>query len=45
MDIKPIKTDAGLVQWCPEKVLRQLRFDNCPVDLVEITQSTVRLDN
>lgn len=27
------KTGAGLVQWCREKVLGQLRFDNCLVDL------------
>ena len=27
------KTGAGLVQWCPEKVAGQLRFDNCLVDL------------
>ena len=35
-DIKELvdaKTGAGLVQWCPEKVLGQLRFDDCPVDL------------
>ena len=27
------KTGAGLVQWCPEKVKGQLRFDDCLVDL------------
>lgn len=27
------KTGAGLVQWCPEKVIGQLRFDDCPVEL------------
>lgn len=27
------KTGAGLVQWCPEKVIGQLRFDDCPVQL------------
>jgi uncharacterized NAD-dependent epimerase/dehydratase family protein len=27
------KTGAGLVQWCPEKVMGQLRFDDCLVDL------------
>ena len=27
------KTGAGLVQWCREKVMGQLRFDNCLVDL------------
>lgn len=35
-DIKELvdaKTGAGLVQWCPEKVVGQLRFDDCPVDL------------
>lgn len=28
-----IKTGAGLVQWCPEKVAGQFRFGHCPVDL------------
>ena len=27
------KTGAGLVQWCPEKVMGQFRFDDCLVDL------------
>lgn len=27
------KTGAGLVQWCPEKVMGQLRFDDCLLDL------------
>ena len=27
------KTGAGLVQWCPDKVMGQLRFDDCLVDL------------
>jgi len=27
------KTGAGLVQWCPEKVAGQFRFNDCPVDL------------
>lgn len=27
------KTGAGLVQWCREKVMGQLRFDDCLVDL------------
>jgi D-glutamate N-acetyltransferase len=27
------KTGAGLVQWCPEKVMGQLRFEECLVDL------------
>ena len=27
------KTGAGLVQWCPEKVLGQTRFKECSVDL------------
>lgn len=27
------KTAQGIVQWCPEKVAGQLRFDGCRVDL------------
>lgn len=27
------KTGAGLVQWCPEKVAGQLRFEGCSIDL------------
>mgnify|MGYP003344824601 CR=1 FL=1 len=27
------KTGAGLVRWCREKVMGQLRFDDCLVDL------------
>jgi uncharacterized NAD-dependent epimerase/dehydratase family protein len=32
-EIVDAKTGSGLVQWCPEKVAGQLRFDGCPVDL------------
>ena len=32
-EVVDAKTGAGLVQWCPEKVIGQLRFDDCPVDL------------
>jgi len=37
------KTGAGLVQWCPEKVAGQFRFDDCSIDLgvadLSITQA------
>ena len=32
-EVVDAKTGAGLVQWCPDKVMGQLRFDDCPVDL------------
>ncbi len=32
-EVVDAKTGAGLVQWCPEKVMGQLRFDDCLVDL------------
>ena len=40
------KTGAGLVQWCPEKVAGQFRFDDCAIDLgvadLSIAQATVQ---
>ncbi|HIG66715.1 MAG TPA: DUF1611 domain-containing protein, partial [Porticoccaceae bacterium] len=32
-EVLDTKTGAGLVQWCPDKVMGQLRFDDCVVDL------------
>ena len=32
-EVVDAKTGAGFVQWCPEKVMGQLRFDDCLVDL------------